>query len=255
MKNPARPPSPRPAVPAPAPERFALALVLVLVLATHAANAAGIVTHLSGTLTVRQAEGPVKLLSVKSAVDEGDTLATQEGTYARIKFDDGGELVLRPNSQLTVAAYRFRQAEPDADSAVLALLKGGMRTVTGFLGKRNPNRVSVTTATATIGIRGTHFGLLMCQGDCLDIPTLTGKPPEDGLHIDVADGAIQVANRAGQQVIGAGQFGYVGSAASAPVIVPASQGIQVTMPDHISRNNTGGNSVGKSRESAECAVP
>lgn len=253
MKSPARPQNPRPAVPAPAPERFVFALVLAL--ATHLVHAAGVVTHLSGTLTVRQAEGPIRLLSVKSAVGEGDTLATQEGTYARIKFDDGGELVLRPNSQLTVAAYQFRQSEPEADSAVLALLKGGMRTVTGFLGKRNPNRVSVTTVTATIGIRGTHFGLLMCQGDCLDIPTITGKPPEDGLHIDVADGAIQVANRAGQQVIGAGQFGYVGSAASAPVIVPASQGIQVTMPDHISRNNTGGTSVGKSRESAECAVP
>lgn len=228
---------------------------MLLFIAASLAQGAGVVTHLSGTLTARKADGTAKLLSVKSEVATGDMLTTLEDTYARVKFEDGGEVVLRPNSQLVVTDYRFNQSEPDNDNAVLSLLKGGMRAVTGLLGKRNPHRVGVTTATATIGIRGTHFGLLMCQGDCLDIPTTAGKPPEDGLHIDVADGAIQVSNAAGSSVIAAGQFGFVARRDTAPVIVPPSQGIQVTMPESIARNNDGDAGVGKHREAAECTVP
>src|SRR5450759_2332073 len=184
----------------------------------HAASAVGQVTHLSGTLTAKRADGSVKLFAVKSEVQEGDTLSTEQDTYARIKFADGGEVVLRPGSQLKVAAYAFDQAKPQSDNIVLNMLKGGLRAVTGLVGKRNRDAVSFATTTATIGIRVTHFGALICQStgastnDCADIPTVTGKPPEDGLHVDVADGAIVVKNAAGQQVINAGQFGLVPSA-------------------------------------------
>ena len=51
--------------------------------AAHAATA-GQVTHLSGTISVKRADGSSKLLSVKSEVQEGDTLATESETYARI---------------------------------------------------------------------------------------------------------------------------------------------------------------------------
>src|SRR5665811_968946 len=75
----------------------------------HAAGPVGQVTHLSGTLTAKRADGSVKLISVKSEVQEGDTLSTEQDTYARVKFSDGGEVVLRPGSQLKVAAYSFDQ--------------------------------------------------------------------------------------------------------------------------------------------------
>ena len=240
--------------------RFASILAwLPLVLAgglsgiAHAANTVGQVTHLSGTLTAKRADGSTKLFSVKSEVQEGDTLSTERETYARIKFADGGEVVLRPGSQLKVAAYSFNQAKPEADNVFLDMLKGGMRAVTGLIGKRNRDAVSFGAVTATIGIRGTHFGALICQNDCGGIPTVSGKPPENGLHLDVADGAIVVKNTAGQQVIASGQFGFVQSASTPPVIVPPSQGIQVTMPTSISQNTSSGRGMGKAKES-ECAV-
>ncbi|MDO8340357.1 MAG: hypothetical protein Q7T59_00080, partial [Candidatus Woesebacteria bacterium] len=62
--------------------------------AAHAATA-GQITHLSGTLSAKKADGTSKLLAVKSDVAEGDTLSTEKETYARIKFADGGEVVLR----------------------------------------------------------------------------------------------------------------------------------------------------------------
>jgi hypothetical protein len=218
------------------------------------AGTAGIVTHLSGTLIARQADGSGRTLSLNSEVREGETLATQDKTYARIKFADGGEMVLRPNSQLEVSSYAYRPAEPSQDNVAVSLLKGGLRMVTGLLGKRNPDRIGIITPTATVGIRGTHFGLLMCQGDCVGIPTVSGKPPEDGLHLDVAEGAIIVSNSAGQQMYGAGQFGHVRSANSPPALVPATEGIQVTMPPNISQNNSDGRSVGIEGNDSQCTV-
>ncbi len=235
-----------------------LAGVLLLVAGTlsgaaRAANTVGQVTHLSGTLIAKRADGTTKLFSVKSEVQEGDTLATEQDTYARIKFSDGGEVVMRPGSQLKIAAYSFNQAKPEADNVLMDMLKGGLRAVTGLVGKRNHDAVKFNTATATIGIRGTHFGALICQNDCGSIPTITGKPPENGLHLDVADGAIVVKNAAGQQVFSAGQFGFVQSANTLPVIVPPSQGIQVTMPTSISQNNSSGRGIGKANNN-ECTV-
>ncbi len=221
--------------------------------AAHAAGVVGQVTHLSGTLIAKRADGSTKLFSVKSEVQEGDTLSTEQETYARVKFSDGAEVVLRPGSQLKVAAYSFNQARPEADNVLMNILKGGMRAVTGLVGKRSRDAVSFGTVTATIGIRGTHFGVLICQNDCAGVPTVTGKPPENGLHLDVADGAIVVKNTAGQQVISSGQFGYVQSASTPPMIVPASQGIQVTMPTSISQNSTSGRGIGKAKDDS-CAV-
>jgi hypothetical protein len=219
----------------------------------HATGSVGQVTHLSGTLIAKRADGSTKLFATRSEVQEGDTLSTEQETYARIKFADGGEVVLRPGSQLKVAAYAYDEAKPQSDNVVLNMLKGGLRAVTGLVGKRNRDAVNYTAVTATIGIRGTHFGALICQNDCGGIPTVSGKPPEDGLHLDVADGAIVVRNAAGQQQINAGQFGLVRGPTTPPVIVPPTQGIQVTMPTSISQNNTSGRGIGKVKEN-ECAV-
>lgn len=212
------------------------------------------VTHLSGTLTVKRADGSIRFLAVKSGITEGDTLVSARGTYARLKFEDGGETVLRPDSQMKVDVYKYDEKKPEADNVLFSLIKGGMRSVTGLIGKRNRDRVLVAAPIGTVGIRGTHFGMLVCQNDCGNIPTPRGGPPPNGLHVDVLDGAVTVRNNAGTQTLNAGQFGYVASATTAPVQVPAQQGIQVTMPVAISRNAGTGGSVGKGQQT-ECVVP
>lgn len=226
-----------------------LALILGFSAATAFAAAVGEVTHLSGTLAVKRVDGTSKLLSVKSEVMEGDALTTEQETYARIKFVDGAEVVMRPGTQLKIENYSYNQTKPESDNVVLSMLKGGLRAVTGLLGKRNRERVIFNTATATIGIRGTHFGALFCQSDCGNVPTTTGAPPENGLHLDVADGAIIVRNGAGSQIIDAGKFGFVRDANSAPILTKT--GIQVTMPQSISQNSAGGRGIGKN-EQTEC---
>jgi hypothetical protein len=231
----------------------ALAASLFWIPVAAVAAPAGQITHLSGTLSAKRADGTTKLLSVKSEVLEGDTLNTETETYARIKFVDGGEVVIRPGTQLKIENYSYNAAKPETDNIVMSMFKGGLRAVTGLLGKRSREKVSFQTETATIGIRGTHFGALLCQNDCGGVPTTGGTPPPNGLHVDVTTGAIVLSNKAGTVQINAGQFGFAANANTAPIPVPPQQGIQVTMPSSISQNKGGGRGVGKGDDS-ECKM-
>ena len=93
-----------------------LFLVLALFSIGAFAATAGEVTHLSGTVSVKKPDGSSKLLSI-NPVQEGDLIVTEAETYARIKFVDGGEVVLRPNTQLKVEPTPSRQASPRATTS------------------------------------------------------------------------------------------------------------------------------------------
>lgn len=237
---------------------FALSLAVAAQWAA-ASELAAHVTHLAGTLVLKPAQGNSRLLAVRSEVHEGDTLQTEDRSYARIKFVDGGEMVIKPNTTVMIERYRYKANSPAEDSSAVSLIKGGLRSVSGLLGKRSPEKVILKTKVATIGIRGTHYGVLDCaeedgRNSCADIRTADGSTPPPGVHVDVAEGRIRVTNTAGEQEFEAGQFGYVRDAASAPEAVPAERGVRVSMPDSICRNNTSGNTVGTSRNTAACSM-
>ena len=225
-----------------------LTLGMVFAVPASAAEPVARVTHLSGLLTAKSITGTTRSLSVRSDIMEGDTLTTHKETYARLKFKDEAEVVLRPDSQLAVTKYAYEAGKPQADNMALNMLKGGLRAVSGLIGKRNKEAVTYTTPTATIGIRGTHFGALFCNSDCGGVPTVSGKPPDNGLHIDVVDGAIVVSNGAGTQSFASGQFGFVSGPSTPPVVVPPQQGVQVTMPPAISQNQGDGKGVADSKD-------
>jgi hypothetical protein len=122
-----------------------------------AAQVIGVVTHLSGPLLDRKADGSVKVLGLKSEVENGDTLVSEKNTYAQIRFVDNHEITLKPGTTFRIENFHYDAARPDADSAAFSLVKGGLRSITGLLGKRNKERFSLKTPSATIGIRGTTF--------------------------------------------------------------------------------------------------
>jgi hypothetical protein len=130
---------------------------LLLSAGAWAAQAVGTVVNLSGPLLAKKADGTAKVLALKSAVEQGDTLISEKDTYARIKFIDNSEVTLKPNTQLKIDDFSFEEDKPDKDNAAFNLVKGGLRAVTGTLGKRNKEKFGMNTPTATIGIRGTIF--------------------------------------------------------------------------------------------------
>ena len=80
-----------------------------------------------------------------------------------------------------------------------------------------------------------------------------GRPPANGLHVDVSDGAIIVSNAGGAKEFKIGEFGYVQNNQSPPVQVPPGQGTEVTLPPQALNQQILGGTVGTS-STLECAI-
>ncbi len=196
-------------------------------IAAFAAAGAGTVTHLSGTLSVQRPDGSVRILSQKSEVNPGDVLTTQRDSYAQINFTDGSSLTMRPNTQFKLEQYNFVQDKPQEDSAFLRLIKGGLRTVTGLVGKRgNQDAYKIGTNTATIGIRGSSGDTLDCTYGCEGV-TSTSDQLERGVYHTTYTGSYIMQNEAGSQIIGEGQFGFAKDLKTPPVILPGDPGLNL----------------------------
>lgn len=217
------------------PRYFCLLLFTLAALLSSplmAATAAGHISMLTGRATAATDDGTIRPLLEQGKVYSGETISTGPGTYLNIVFSDGGRVLLRPNTRFEITRYEFPQAdaaetqrrqndndEPETiaqaeqGNAFFSLLKGGFRAITGLIGQRNHDNVSVRTPVATIGIRGTDFEARICAGDCQDISPI----PKDGLYAGVVDGGISITNSAGKQVTLAGQYAYVAGSNTAPV--------------------------------------
>ena len=131
------------------------------------APAVAVATSVEGTAYVTRADGRQTVLARGSAMRVGDALSTTRNTTVRLRFTDGGETAVRPESRMTVQEYSFAPDAPEADNLILSLLKGGMRAITGRIGKRgNVDAYRLQVGTATIGIRGTDYTARLCNGDC-----------------------------------------------------------------------------------------
>lgn len=133
----------------------------------HAQSAAGEVDFARGAGFAQQPGQTPRTLGKGLPLLEGDRLSTGAAAFAIIKLQDGTRMTLRPNTDLLLQTYRFREAAPD-NSMVMQLFRGGFRAITGLINKNAPNAAQVQTATATIGIRGTDFDARLCGRDCQD---------------------------------------------------------------------------------------
>jgi hypothetical protein len=248
---------------------LALAVLLCTGVPAFAAAVVGTVVNLSGPLVAKRVDGSAKILSVKSSVEQGDLLVTEKETYARIKFVDNSEITLKPNTQFKIENFHFDEGNKDADEAKFSLVKGGLRAVTGALGKRSKERFGMNTPTATIGIRGTIFvveyvsptdtntlaaylrasvaglgnvapiePLQVAQADTGTPSGVNGRPP--GLYLEVIDGLVFLTNPAGTQDYSAGQFGYVPNLNTPPIIVPQNPGMEFNPPPAFNSSQGGG---------------
>ncbi|WP_307720448.1 FecR family protein [Massilia atriviolacea] len=193
-----------------------------------AAQVAGTIVNLSGPLMVKKADGSVKVLGLKSEVEQGDTLVSEKNTYARIVFIDNSEITLRPGTTFKIEAFAYESGKPDADSASFSLIQGGLRSLTGLLGKRNKEKFQLKTPTATIGIRGTTFVAQYVPGGLSGLPAPASLQP--GLHVSVLDGMIVLSNPGGSMNFSAGQFGFTSSLQQPPLMVPSNPALKFSPP-------------------------
>jgi hypothetical protein len=139
----------------------------------------------------------------------------------QVRFTDGGYFSLQPQTHFRVDEYRYSGTHDEGDHVFLSLLKGGLRTISGLVGKSNRAAYRMTTTVATIGIRGTEY--------VLDFnATLYGH---------VAQGAVEVCNGAGCLLVPGGLAFSVSSPSALPVftekravLAPPPRAVAATTP-------------------------
>lgn len=147
------------------PVLAALGISMLLAVAGAAAQSAGEVEFSRGVGFAQTPGQTPRTLGKGLPLREGDRLTTSEGASAIIKLEDGTRMTVRPNSEIVLQQYRFKENAPD-NSMFMQLVRGGFRAVTGLIAKSSPNAARVQTSTATIGIRGTDFDARLCARDC-----------------------------------------------------------------------------------------
>jgi hypothetical protein len=191
-----------------------------------------------GDLSAKEANGKERKLQLGAPVYEGDTLITGAKSYAVVAFRDEGRVSLQEGTQFRVEKFKYDKAKSE-ENAVLRLLKGGVRVVTGLIGRVNHDNYHFNLATATIGIRGTGFDA-WCNGPCANgagNPGATQGEPLDGAGVYVWAGEVVLVSPGGSFPVALQQAAIIARDSGKPVriiaIPPAITGNSTPRPDSI----------------------
>jgi hypothetical protein len=167
-----------------------LALISVPVAAAPAARVEFVVGGVSATAS----SGQTRLLVKGADVASGEAINTHDGRV-QLRFSDGAYVSLQPQTVFRIDDYRYDGKADGTERGFFSLLKGGMRTITGLVGRTNKRNYQVSTTVATIGIRGTEYTLAYTN-------SVSGS---------VGEGQIDVCNSGGCVPVTSGQAFYVAS--------------------------------------------
>lgn len=171
--------------------RQAVLLLCAIVLwmpGAMAAEIAGSTHFVSGKVTAKSAQ--TRNLSKGASIYSKDVVETGADGRVQMRFTDGGLVSLMPNSIFAVDEYRH-DAQQEDGTLVFSLMKGGLRTVTGAIGKKDKANYKLQTPVGTLGIRGTEFVVVLNGPDVMQV------------HVGV--GAVFISNDYGGLGVPAGQ--------------------------------------------------
>ncbi len=132
-----------------------------------------------------------RTLARKAEIFKEDTIESDKSSTAQISLTDGTLLAITENTKMQLEKYIFDKTNPSNDSYLMDVAKGGLRTITGQIGKNNPAETKTKTPIATLTSLGTDYSVIV-------------KLNKDTL-IAVKSGKIQAKNLKGQ-VINLSQF-------------------------------------------------
>lgn len=193
----------------PRPLALAVAIATGAVPAGAANAAAGRVAFAWGEVSVESSNGQTSEVKRGAELQSGDTVTTERGR-AQLRFTDGSFVSLQPKTSFKIDDYNYEQEQSSGDRSVFSLFRGGLRTITGIIGRRNQSAYRVNTPVATIGIRGTAYKLLF---------------RDDGsLFLECDDGNIFATNDGGTTLYNAGNVGVVLNQLTKPQLVRQEEG-------------------------------
>ena len=227
----------------------ALLLLLISLLFWSPAPAGepvGIIKYARGDVTIEASSGKTRKARKNELLQPNELVVTGAESLAVIELSDKSRMTLRPNSSFRVS--QIGTNDNGEESAILNLLRGGLRLVTGLIAQINPAGYRLNTPVATIGIRGTDFNTRICGADCaLEEALLADKAAaskiKEGLYVNMDDGATYMQNFASNQPVDLvkGEAGFVADLNTAPAkldSVPAFQALdKVPSPSQLDFNN------------------
>jgi hypothetical protein len=163
------------------------------------AAAAARIDFAVGNVVALGTAGNSRPLSKGAEVQPGETVSTRDGR-AQLRFSDGSLVSLQPQSDFRVDSYRYAGQADGSEQGFFSLLKGGMRTITGLIGRTNKDNYRVTTNVATIGIRGTEYSITY----------------GDGITVSTGEGQVMVCNGGGCLLLSSGESALVTTPTSQP---------------------------------------
>ena len=173
---------------------------------------AGRVLIVAGNVTITRA-GQTIAAQAGTPVRSGDTVVVGPQSSAQVRFTDDSLVALRADTTFRVSEYAYAGQESGTQRALFDLLQGGLRTVTGVIGRRDRTDYAVKTRTTTIGVRGTSYSLVDCDNSCRNAD---GSLAPDGTYGAVTEGRISAANNTGEREFGVDNFFYVASPNAPP---------------------------------------
>ena len=168
--------------------------------------AAGYIQMVTGEARVWERGGSERPAQNGIQLYEGDSVTTGSGAKVQIRLSDETLILVHPDSRLQIEAYLLTPNGGRGERAVLKLIQGALRTVTGMIGKRSPNNFSVNTLTATIGIRGTDF-----ETAYLTEAGARRAGAAAGTYARVYSGSIFLNSAAGKVAVNENQAAYAGT--------------------------------------------
>jgi len=174
---------------------------------SKSADAIGKVVWVNGLAKATGLNGIPRSLERRSPIYEKDTILTTKDSMIQFVFNDNTLLTLRGDTTLTLDQYSYHpNGSSSTEKNFMSLIKGGFRTVTGLISKRNPDNYQVTTPVATIGVRGTDYTVFYEK--------------KSGLELQIISGTIAVSNAAGNILLSQNlgpAFAHVASVEKPPV--------------------------------------
>jgi hypothetical protein len=146
-------------------------------------------------------------------VSSGDTFHLGPQSNAQIRFTDDSVVALGSDTSFQVSEYAFEGRAAEAQRAFFNLIKGGMRTVTGLIGRSNKASYGMRTLIATIGIRGTAYAA------CQDCTSVTGEVVP-GTTVGFSEGSGSISTAAGELQLATGESAYAANQNALPVRIP-----------------------------------
>ena len=143
--------------------RYMVLLVPLLLGAGNAWSGVGRILIFEGDVRINGEQ-----VTAATELNQDDTVTTGEDGSVKIVLSDNSILDLEEDSEIEINDYSYSSSDPDENNSDIGVLAGTLRYVSGKIAKDDPENVSFSAGTSTIGVRGTFISISVCPDEGCD---------------------------------------------------------------------------------------